>query len=192
MCVCVVCVCVCIYISIYIYIQYIYIYMTTCRSKSWCTTHWNRHTHTYTHTTTHTSTHTHTYIHTYMHACYIHTYMHACIPNRNKPQPLQSGRLMYLRAYDIRDTSCKTAPSPSLHLLAHAFTQVHWLSQRWGYRNKPQLLVTSARLKYLSVCDKRVASIPSPLPFHLDTTSFRSTWCVRGFNILKLSALCLS
>jgi hypothetical protein len=106
---------------------------------------------------------THSHMHTGP-ACYSLTHAHRSIGYRNRnPQPLadSSVRLMYLRVYDIRDSSQQSAHSPSLsYSLTHAHRSI-------GYRNRnPQPLTdSSARLMYLRVYDSRDGSrqpVPSP------------------------------
>ena len=89
---------------------------------------------------------------------------HRSIRYRNRnPQLLaeSAARLMYLRVYDSRDSSCQPAPSPSpCYPLTHTRRSI-------GYRNRnPQPLADSAaRLMHLRVYDNRDSShqsAPSP------------------------------
>jgi hypothetical protein len=88
-----------------------------------------------------------------------------------------STRLMYLRVYDIRDSSCE--PECILYLprpYALAFTHAH---RSIGYRNRnPQILTeSSVRLMYLRVYGNRDSShhpAPSPSLCSSLTYSYRS------------------
>jgi hypothetical protein len=92
------------------------------------------------------------------------THAHRSIGYHNhNPQTLSESvtRLMYLRVYDSRDSSCQPATSPSLcYPLTHAHRSI-------GYRNRnPHSLTESAaRLMHLRVYDNRDSShqsAPSP------------------------------
>jgi hypothetical protein len=67
---------------------------------------------------------------------YSFTHTHRSIGYRNRnPQPLAESttRLMYLRVYDSRDSSCQSAPSPSpCYPLTHTYRSI-------GYRNRNPL-----------------------------------------------------
>jgi hypothetical protein len=84
---------------------------------------------------------------------------------------------------DSRDSSCKTAPSPSLwHSLTHAHRSI-------GYRNIHQALSESvANLMYLRVYASRDSSCkiaPSP-SLCCSLTSSHSTYRVKGSYLLKI------
>ncbi len=88
---------------------------------------------------------------------------------RNNPQPLAESttRLLHLRVSDNQDDSSKTLPSPFHPFLYSSLTHTH---RYIGYRNKPQSLAESSRLKVfgcVTVFDTSVSSnsLHFPLPW---------------------------
>ena len=94
---------------------------------------------------------------------------------------------MYLRVYDSRDSSRKTAPSPSLcYSLTHAHRSI-------GYPNIPQSLTDSVtRLIYLRVYDNRDNSSKSTPSQSSLCYSLTHTHRSIGYRNISPSSLCYS
>jgi len=84
--------------------------------------------------------------------------------------------------YSTSDSRVAHIPTPSPHPRS-ALTHAHRFI---GFIRNRTLVHVQLTIVYYSVRDDRVSSTPSPFPSHLYTTLPCSTWCVKGFSLLKL------